>query len=240
MEHISDDDLILHYYSELDANLHLDSCPHCRERYRALQSSLKSLSSYEPPAPPADLATRAWRYVAAAEKIAPTRRLAPWRWFLWPSLAAACLAVAFLAGRFTGSPGGVNAIAYLPQDEIRWAETADHFERGKLVLLETVHANESVAATVALPRERAEDLLSKNRLLRQSARARGDLALAEMLDELERILIEIARSPNGSDPLLRDSLRRRIQDQGVLFRLAVMERQTENRIEKPTQPEVTE
>ncbi len=235
-EHLSDDELVLHYYAELDGSPHLADCSHCRERLRVLQASLNSLAVYEPTPVPADLATRTWQRIVEAEGIEPARALLwpAWRW--WPALAAACLAVAFLAGRWSKAPDGVTAIAYLPQGQIWRAETANHFARSKLVLLETVHSNDGNAKHAQFPRERAEELLASNRLLRQTARRRGDVALAELLDELERILLEIARAPERPSPLFQASLRQRIEDQGMLFRVAV----TEKQIQKSNENEATE
>jgi hypothetical protein len=230
MAHLSEDDLVLHYYGEADFAPHLDECAECREQYRTLQSSLNMVNSYEAPPAPLQLEAKVWNHIAAAERI-PAKRRWSWRWILLPTLSAACLAIAFFAGRFSKEPEGVVAIAYLPQQEILRAQTADHFQRSKLVLLETVHTDGSAPREARLPRERAEELLSANRLLRRSAQASGNTRLAEMLDELERILVEIANSPENPDAVQTDSLRARIRDQGVLFRLAVTEKQIETKNE---------
>lgn len=235
MQHLNEDDLVLHYYGEADFGAHLDECPACREQYRTLQSSLNMVNSYEAPPAPQQLEAKVWNHIAAAERI-PSKRSWSWRWLLLPTLATACLAIAFFAGRMSKEPEGVTAIAYLPQQEILRAQTADHFERSKLVLLETVHTGGSAPQEAKLPRERAEELLSANRLLRRSAQASGNTRLAEMLDELERILVEIANSPENPDAVQTDSLRARIRDQGMLFRLAV----TEKQIESKNEIEVTE
>jgi hypothetical protein len=233
MEHLSEDDLVLHYYGEADSSPHLDACAECRASYRTLQSSLNQVNTYDAPAPRAALAAEVWKNSAAAERIAPQRS---WRWLWLPAFSAACLAVAFFAGRLSKEPDGVTAIAYLPQEQILRAQTADHLERSKLVLLETVHTGDDAAKEARLPTARAEELLSANRLLRRSAQASGNVQLAEMLDELERILVEIAHAPDYAGAALTEALRARIRDQGVLFRLAV----TEKQIETKNETEVTE
>lgn len=238
MSHLSEEDLVLHYYGEADHASHLDACPACREQYRTLQSTLNQVNAYAAPPAPAQLEAQVWRHVAAAEGL-PTRASRAsraWRWFLLPAFSALCLALAFFAGRFTKAPDGVTAIAYLPPQEILRAQTADHLERSKLVLLETVHTDTNAVRESTLPRERAEELLSANRLLRRTAQSSGNTRLAEMLDELERILVEIANAPEHPDAVLTQSLRARIRDQGVLFRLAV----TEKQIESKPEIEVTE
>ncbi len=238
MPHPSEDDLVLHYYGEADHAAHLDSCSACREQFRALQSSLNLVDTLEAPAPPANIETKVWNHIAATESIATPTGI-NWRWFLFPALATACLAIAFFAGRFTKAPDGVTAIAYLPQQAILRAQAAEHLERSKLVLLEIVHTDASATHEATLPRARAEELLSANRLLRRTAQSSGNARLAEMLDELERILIEIANAPDAPDAVLTNSLRARIRDQGVLFRLAITEKRITEK-ETENQSEVTE
>ena len=49
---------------------------------------------------------------------------------------------------------------------------------------------------MSIERERAEELVAANRLYRQTATATGDAAVSELLDELERILVELAAGPD--------------------------------------------
>jgi hypothetical protein len=70
--------------------------------------------------------------------------------------------------------------------------------------------------------ERARDLLEANRLYRQSAKRAGDPAVAAVLDELERVLIEIANSPSDLSQQRLAELQQQIQDQGILFKVRVI------------------
>ncbi len=75
--------------------------------------------------------------------------------------------------------------------------------------------------------------MSQNRLYRQTANRTGDAAAASVLDELERMLVEIAHSPDEIDGNDFEELRRRIEEQGVLFKVKVLntnvkERQLDN------------
>ena len=78
-------------------------------------------------------------------------------------------------------------------------------------------------------RERAEDLVAANRLYRLTAERSGEAGVASVLDELERTLIEIAHSPSKlSSPQFED-LRRRIESQGILFKVRVIDSQVRQR-----------
>ena len=57
------------------------------------------------------------------------------------------------------------------------------------------------------------------RLYRVTAEQNGDRHLAQMLEDIERVLVDIARSPNK--PAARDmkNLRTRIDNNGLLFKV---------------------
>jgi hypothetical protein len=164
------------------------------------------------PEPDAFFEKRVWAKVSA--DIAAERRRR-WRW-LW-LLAPAALVVAFFVGRATKSPDGVTAIAYLPQEQMLKAATAEHLERSKVVLMETANG------APQLTQQRAEELLSTNRLLRRSAQTAGQLQTAELLEELERVLLEVAHSSETMTNVEATALRTRIREQGLLFRVRLLE-----------------
>jgi hypothetical protein len=63
--------------------------------------------------------------------------------------------------------------------------------------------------------------LGANRLLRQTAARLGDYADAALLDELERVLLDVANSPLHSSPAEVERVQQRIEQQGLLFRVRV-------------------
>ena len=71
-------------------------------------------------------------------------------------------------------------------------------------------------------REMAADLLDDNRLYRQTARSTGDTAVAGVLDDLERVLLEIAHSPTEISSGQLDDLRQQVESRGLLFKVRVM------------------
>jgi hypothetical protein len=78
-----------------------------------------------------------------------------------------------------------------------------------------------------------EDLVAANRLYRRTAVIAGDQGVADVLDELERVLIEIAgTSPEASTDDL-DVMRRRIDTRGLLFKVRVMREQLQERAKEP-------
>ena len=86
-------------------------------------------------------------------------------------------------------------------------------------------------------RQRAEELIEDNRLYRQTANSTGDKAVASVLDDLERVLIEIAHSPSEVSGEQYEDLRREIQDRGLLFKVRVLGSEMRDRGDQPIQQE---
>ena len=68
-------------------------------------------------------------------------------------------------------------------------------------------------------RARAENLVADNRLYRETAQDAGHPNVADVLDELERVLIEVAAAPA---PAALGDVRQRVDARGLLFKLRVM------------------
>jgi hypothetical protein len=123
-------------------------------------------------------------------------------------------------------PVNVPAQRERTRDRILLVAVGDHLEKSQMVLMELVNAapekGDKGEVDIASEQERAEDLLSSNRLYRMTAQEIGDKKMANVLDELERVLIEIAHEPAkvNSDEL--KDLQRRIEAQGVLFKVRVV------------------
>jgi hypothetical protein len=89
---------------------------------------------------------------------------------------------------------------------------------------------------ISFEQERATNLLGENRLYRQSAAGAGDAMVAGVLDELERVLLEIEHAPSKISPAELDELRLRLRAEGILFKLRVLGsnvRSQEEPIRKP-------
>ena len=64
--------------------------------------------------------------------------------------------------------------------------------------------------------------MAENRLYRQTAERTGQAAIASLLEELERVLLEIEHAPSKMPPEELKELRRRLRDDGILFKIRVM------------------
>ena len=107
-----------------------------------------------------------------------------------------------------------------------------------MVLIEL--ANASDADQVDLSREKilAENLVDSNRLYRQTAAAAGEPGVANVLDDLERVLLDIAHSPDTISGDELKEIQRRIDDEGLLFKVRVVGSQIRER-DKDSVPDGT-
>jgi hypothetical protein len=144
--------------------------------------------------------------------------LSPWR-LAWAGGLAALLLAAFLAGRVTSrAPKGID-LATAPgvaRERLLVAALGEHLEQSERMLLEI---NNQVPGD---ERQRAENLLAANRLYRQTATMEGKLALAATLEDLERVLLDVAHSPDRLSPDQLRLLRARVDDDGLLFKVKVL------------------
>jgi hypothetical protein len=109
------------------------------------------------------------------------------------------------------------------RERILLVAVGDHLERSQMVLAELDNAPEGKGKLdISGERQVAEDLLDDNRLYRLTARTTGDNSMASVLDDLERVLLEIAHSPSEiSSEQLKD-LRTQIESRGLLFKVRVL------------------
>ena len=241
MNHLTLEQFVLYYYGEGDGSPavreHLDNCEACRAEYAGLQRVLNVVDAAPVPERAADYGAQVWHRLHP--QLGARRR---WTWpLLWPvrhwaaSAAIAVLMVAaFLAGRYYPSArsGAQLASAGQVRERILLVAVGDHLERSQTVLLEVVNAHPGEPLDVASERERAGDLVAENRLFRQTAARTGDTRVASVLDELEPVLLEIAHGPDTLTPEEVESLRKRIEGDGILFKVRVAGSAVRHREEK--------
>ena len=234
MNHLNEEQLILYYYGEETAGVedHLGECESCREGYHALQRVLNSVDSLPIPERPADYEAQVWRGV---ERSLPRKRSFSARWLTWKPLVAAAsmaalLAVAFLAGRTLQKPAPAIADSQV-RERILLVAVGDHLERSQTMLVELSNAGapKSGQLDISYEQRAAEDLLESNRLYRQTAASAGDVATASLLEDLERVLLEVAHSPSAMSEKQLQDLRNQIEGQGILFKVKVFGSQVEQR-----------
>ncbi len=163
-------------------------------------------------------------------------------WFSWRPLAVAMamvamLVVAFYAGRTVRKPGkGGVEIADNGQvrERVLLVAVGDHLERSQMILVELANASTAKGTLdISYEQKTAEDLLESNRLYRQTAASTGDVSTASLLEELERVLLDIAHSPASVSTQQLEQLRSQIEDRGLLFKVKVFGSQLEQRESAP-------
>ena len=233
MNHLTEEELILHYYGEegdaLAAEQHLDICEACRELFGSLQRVLNVVDSLPVPDPGAEYESRVWERVAGRLPARHRFQLPEfsWRWAAAGAALAGLLVAAFLAGRFY--PQGrtrPQQMARLgdPQhgERVLLVAMGDYLERTQMVLIELTNAHPRRSLDITSQQERAEDLVSESRLYRQTAEHTGDSAVAGVLEELDRVLLDITHAPSRISPGELESMRQRLEAEGILFKIRVM------------------
>jgi hypothetical protein len=230
MNHLSQEQLVEHYYNELEgpreAEIHLASCEECRAEFKALQRVLNTVDGMQVPEPRARFESDVWRKLAPAVGATKPRRIQP-TWWVATGAIAAMLAVAFLVGRASKMPE-VKIVAKqgaaAQSIPVLVVAVGDHLERAQTVLreLENTETHPGQAVDISYEQKAIEDLLDSNRLYRQSATAEGDLATAGVLEDLENILIEISHQPSKISVQQFEDLRREIKERGILFKATVL------------------
>jgi hypothetical protein len=218
--HASEDDLILHYYGELDAGRHLEECEACREAMRRLQRTMAAIDAAGVPSVDRGFEARVWqRFEGAIGRPAHPRSPHAVR-AAWLAAAAALLIVtaiaAFMAGRLTSPAAPITVVREAPSDRVLVADLGAHLERAELALVELMNAE---GQDLAGEQARAEDLVAANRLYREDARGSARQQVVDVLDELERVFIEVAAAPAAAS---LGVVRQRVDARGLLFKIRVM------------------
>jgi hypothetical protein len=225
MNHLTEDQLVLHYYGEADAPAgaasHLETCEICRPNYDSLRQTLDAISALVVPERGPDYGARVWERVRPQISKAPRRRVPP-SWMKWGAIAA-MVAAAFFLGRVSQRPQTMaTAIPGQVKERILMVAVGDHLDRSQMVLAELVNTNPRGTLDISGEQLRVEDLVSENRLYRQAALRAGDASVSGVLEDLERVLLEIAHSPSRLDSAQLDELRQRIEAEGIMFKIRVV------------------
>jgi anti-sigma factor RsiW len=234
MKHISAREMVELYYGDAAvrerATRHLEGCPECRSELAALRAALNQVELRPVPEPGPDFESRVWNRLEPLLPVRAPRRplLFRLRPPVWAGLAvAACLVVgAFFAGQWVEHRGRGAATARVPESPVQRllvVAVGDHLERSQMVLAEIAHAVPGQGKVdISEERQWAQDLLGENRLYRQTAQRAGDTGVANLLDDLERLLVEIANSPDRLPAGDWKAIRSRIENEGILFKVRVV------------------
>lgn len=229
MTHPTQEQLVLYHYDETDRqpiDAHLSSCERCQRAYRELRRMFGALDRVEVPARDPAYPERVWDRI---ERRLGRTEVPTWqRWFSVPRLSvaaavAALVVVAFVAGRFQGRQSvKLPALADQTRERVLLVAVGDHLESTQRVLIELVRAERPSDLDLPTRQRQAARLASDSRLYGVGARMNGDERMAELLEDLERILLEVANGPSALQASDWNELRRRIEKQGILMRVRVL------------------
>jgi hypothetical protein len=111
----------------------------------------------------------------------------------------------------------------------------DHLERSEMLLVELVNAGaDGKPVDISTQQQYAEELVGANRLYRQTVVRAGEPGVASLLDELERLLVEVAHRPSSMSAADLADIRSRIESRGLLFRVRVIETQVREKEKQST------
>lgn len=242
--HPAEEDLVLYCYGELAARRresvgsHLAACDACRRARDEIAGAMRAFDAADVPEPDATFERTLPARVAAAVAASggadpatwpPLRSLLPAG--VWVGALFVAGVAAFLSMVFVDRSRPERAAA-LPgvQERVLLTALDDHFARTELLLVELLNAPADAAPSLQFERAVADDLVASGRLYRDTARQTGETQVTAVLDDLEAVLVEVARGPDPPAAPELDLLRLQIDEYGLLFKVrAVGDRIRERR-----------
>jgi hypothetical protein len=247
MKKITDDDLTLLYYGELDdpaLAASVASSPELTARYEALGLELNRVDDFVPPERGDDYGADVWRRISPKLATDQNKPADLWkalksvvarpRFSLAGAMSLTLVAVlAFMLGRQGEQPGNpasagldamaTAALAEMDSGRLLTSSVSGHLEQLNIAFTQFANMPETSAADAG----RATDMLVANRLYRQAAVAQGKHKLAAFLSELEPLLIELAYEAHKTSPATRDRMQQEVRDK-LLFRVRIMNKQLDH------------
>jgi hypothetical protein len=236
MKHATEEELFQYREGELRGRdtmaAHLKECAECRAELARLDEVFAALDAMPVPDPGEDYGSRVWSQIA---RRLPERRARWWEGWLAPkrlgvaAAMAALVIVAFYFGRIS-KPGPSVIVdadsASKVRERVLVVAVGEHLGKSEMVLVELSNAQPAEKGrkliNISAEQKRAENLVEENRLYRQTAQEGGDNAMASTLDELERVLMDVANSPSEVTPAQFEAMQRRIADRGILLKVRVV------------------
>lgn len=249
-KHPAEEDLVLFAFGEAGdvgpIGPHVERCASCQAVLRDVQRTLRAVDAHQIPERGPSYGAETWA------RIQP--RLGPppvgsWRlWFaptrlVYAAGVAILLVAAFFAGRYSlrvppperagiltpAPPAPANAAATPVRDPVLLVAVGDHLERSQMVLVELMNQPADNRVDISEAQERARALVPANRLIRQTADEAGELMVADVLDAVERALVEVANGPSHLSGADFRRIRDRIEAQDIVFRIRVLDSQVRQR-----------
>jgi Putative zinc-finger len=213
---------------------HLESCADCALVVAELQHIVREASALGPVEPPERVWTKLAQSIVDSPKPAAQRPQPTWTRHAWALATAALIVMAFYTGRIAQQreqrsasqrmPGAIAAGAdeTAVRERVLLIAVGDHLERSQMVLVELAHADTRGELDISAERQLADDLVASNRLYRQTAQQMGQDNVAGLLDELERVLVEVARGPSTVSMQQLADIQQRIEALGIVFKVKVI------------------
>jgi hypothetical protein len=239
--HPTEDELVLHYYGEAPNEIrtateaHLAECSSCLAAWRELNGVLGAVTAVPVPEPDEGFERVMW---ARISRELPARRTS---WLHGRFAAVGAMAAVFvaivtgtmawitLATRNAGAPTAAEAQPGNPPSEdaqkrVLLTALGEYLSQTEVLLVEVANARADQTESAdrdawTFQRTTADDLVASGRLYRQTARQTGELQVANMLEDLEGVLVEVAAAPEAVDRRNVDFLRARIEDDALLFKV---------------------
>ena len=250
MEHPKEEELIAFHDGDRAGReklpAHLESCAECRASLEKIEAVFAAMDAIPVPEPGENYGQRVW---AAISPRLLEKRPSWWESFFAPRRlvavgAFATIAIAaFLLGRHW-KPGPAPMVENIDTQKVRErilvVAVGDHLSKSEMFLIELSNAGpnstQGKLVNISAQQHRAEDLLEENRLYRQTALQEGDKVMASTLDELERVLLDVANSPEQVTPARFESIRQRMESRGILFKVRVIQQGLRDRA-NPAKPQ---
>ena len=248
MEHIKEEELIAYHDGEPTnrerTQEHLRACPECRAALEKIEAVFAAMDSLPVPDPGETYGQRVWAAISPrlAEKqphwwesfFAPRRLVAV-------GALAAIVVAAYVAGRWSKPQPPVDVIDTAKvRERVLVVAVGDHLNKSEMLLIELSNTQPNPASgklvNISAEQHRAEDLLEENRLYRQTALKEGDQVMANTLDELERVLLDVANSPDQVTPARFDAMQKKLESRGILFKVRVVQQGLRDRTNPAKQP----
>lgn len=234
--------------SEAGIDAHLASCTDCGAAWQQLRRVMETIDAAPAPEPGRGFERDVWARLAAEPELFPVEfsrlvnrgnstgkssgKSSGWRaWFSAPrlvlvgGLAAVVLVVGALRMTTDVAPAPETAAADAEthRERVMLAAVSEHIEQSQVVLVELANAEtRDGGVDVTLERTAADDLVSSGRLYRETAIATGNMQLATLLEELEMVLVDIARGPEALSAEQLSAIRQQIETQELIFKLQVL------------------
>jgi len=240
--HPTEEDLVLHYYGEsgsiehADVQEHLRTCRSCRAAWQEVSTTMALVGEAKVPEPGEDFERVMWARIS---------RNLPARPAMWTSRslvilgAIAAVLIAVVGAGYTWTRIQPRPVETVAEDTTAdWSESRErvlltalneHLRQTEMLLVELKNTTHPGASELEFERATADDLVGSGRLYRATAQQTGQVQFAQLLDDLEGVLVELARSPITRDQQDFQFLRARIDDDDLLFKVRAVTAEVRDR-----------